>query len=229
MTRDVLRFIQIWHLGEPAQGRLGPVPTGLYNDDHPTTSIDNDEAGPASTPRQHQPLTTVVPTSTTTHQPQHRHTDNYNLQQQYANDHKFYDDNTRHPQPRHIDNGGISTPAHQRTDYHNDGPNNTTTIKTATHRQPQRQLQRQHVDNGDTPAAAISTHQPQLPQEQYIDADIHDDDDDTSTAVGRDVDDNHNPLDDADSSQRLDNFCDVFPLCREEDKDHYIFHTVVVE
>ncbi|KAH9038071.1 hypothetical protein EDB85DRAFT_1888129 [Lactarius pseudohatsudake] len=48
-----LRFIQIWHLGEPPQGQLGPVPTGLTMT---TASIDNDT---------YEPTAALMPTPTT--------------------------------------------------------------------------------------------------------------------------------------------------------------------
>ncbi|KAH9014641.1 hypothetical protein EDB84DRAFT_1680107 [Lactarius hengduanensis] len=135
----------IWKMGEPLQGRLGPVPTGLYSHDQPRPSdnanFDNaDQMGTTTTlptpgpdccdadidssdrPQQRQPQNNHAPSPTTTNDHDHQHrVDNHN-----------------HNCTNNLANNTSTT---------------TATIKTITHRQPQGR----HIDNGDTSTAATST------------------------------------------------------------------------
>ncbi|KAH9016467.1 hypothetical protein EDB85DRAFT_1898142 [Lactarius pseudohatsudake] len=183
-----------------------PTPTT----DHGHPNIDDDTSAATSTHRQH------------------------NLQQHTPP--QVLHDDTRQPQGpqrRHIDNGGPSPTAplasthrlpRRRPQQHVDNDNDdqdddTSTAATTTRRQ------RRHTSTGSRNTNTASRTNIDIHDDDDDDASTDDDDastDDASTNDGDASTDNDDASmaanHDAASSRRSDNYCDAFPLCREEDE-----------
>ncbi|KAH9009317.1 hypothetical protein EDB85DRAFT_1903137 [Lactarius pseudohatsudake] len=159
-----LRFIQIWHLGEPPQGRLGPVPTGLHNHDRALTT-------PASTTT----FTGLRPLQVYDHEFDTRADSSADADTNdlgLNNNNRANTDSDDHD----IDDDALTT-----TTTRNNTSTTTTTTKTTTATATTTTCPQQRP----LTAAPSTTTQapPQWPQQQYINNHHDDQDDNTLTAA----------------------------------------------